>query len=312
MRAEGISVILLTKNGGDLFGEVLDALFRCDGIADAEVLVIDSGSTDATLDLVSRHPEARLYRIPPEEFGHGKTRNLGVRLARGQVLVFLVQDATPAPDFLTRLRAPLARPQVAGAYARQLPRPWSNPAERLFLGHVYPDAPGIRSLSAEAPHGIRSFFFSNVASAIRRSVWERIPFDETLIMSEDQQWAKQVVLAGHEIVYEPAAVVLHSHNYPLRDLFRRNFDSGCSLVGISHDPLTRLAAEELAYVVRGVRSLVCAGEVSWIPYFLLYEGTRALGFSLGQRSHQLPAWIRRSLSLHRYHWDRFRPATRAA
>ena len=126
----------------------------------------------------------RVERIPPAEFGHGRTRNRAARLARGRLLVFLVQDATPAgPDLLERLVAPLdGDPRVAGVFARQLARPEASPVERAFVEHTYPPQ------AAARPDAV---FFSNVCSAIRRAVWEAIPFDDEIVMSEEQKWARE-------------------------------------------------------------------------------------------------------------------------
>src|SRR3972149_6002925 len=108
MTKDRLSVIILTKNGGNLFPEVLNNLFACYGIEKAEVLVIDSGSVDRTIEYARLHPKIRLIEIPSFDFGHGKTRNLGARLATGEILLYLVQDATPAtPNFLRDLIEPL-------------------------------------------------------------------------------------------------------------------------------------------------------------------------------------------------------------
>src|SRR6266852_2537335 len=134
MKAEDLSIIILTKNGGDLFKEVLTGLFSCDGILETEILVIDSGSVDRTIEYATHHPHIRIHKIPTSEFGHGKTRNLGARMTTRPVIVYLVQDATPATrDFLMRLAKPLIEESFAGVFGRQLPRPWTNKIERIFL-----------------------------------------------------------------------------------------------------------------------------------------------------------------------------------
>jgi rhamnosyltransferase len=304
MNASDLSIVILTKDGGDLFADVLAGLFACEGIREAEILVIDSGSSDRTIEYALDQPQIRLHKIPAAEFGHGKTRNLGARMTTRPVIVYLVQDATPAtPDFLTRLAMPLSDEGFAGVYGRQLPRSWTNKLERIFLDRTYPDAREVRALAERRALGIRDIFFSNVCSAIRRDVWERIPFDESLIMSEDQFWAKQVLLAGHRLLYEPGAAVFHSHNYGLRDVFRRNFDSGVSLVGIAEDTFAAMAIYEARHLVHCVGGLLREADLLWIPYLFAYEATRATAFAVGQRAHFLPRWIRRRLSLHKYHWE---------
>ena len=144
----------------------------------------------------------------------------------------------------------------AGVFGRQLPRPWTNKIERVFLDSTYLDAREVRVCPEQRAFGIRDIFFSNVCYAIRRDVWERIPFDESLIMSEDQLWAKQVLLASHQLLCEPSAQVFHLHNYGLRDFFRRNFDSGASLVGIAQDTFANMVSYE------GRHAVWCASEVA--------------------------------------------------
>jgi rhamnosyltransferase len=216
MNARDLSIVILTKNGGELFREALAGLFACNGILDCEVLMIDSGSSDQTLDYAKHYPQIRVQSIPADEFGHGKTRNLGDRLTSRPIIIYQVQDATPAaPDFLERLAAPLVEEGFAGIFGRQLARPWTNKMERMFLGRTYPEHREVRVCPDDRKLGIKDIFFSNVCSAIRRDVWKEIPFDETIIMSEDQLWARQALLAGERILYEPNAAVLHSHNYGL-------------------------------------------------------------------------------------------------
>lgn len=305
-REPELSIILLTRDAGPLFAEVLAALFACDGIEHAEVLVIDSGSRDGTAERAAARPGVALHAIAPQEFGHGRTRNLGARLARAPVLVFLVQDAVPAGrDFLARLTAPLADPAVAAVYARQVARAEADPVERAFLETVYPEAPAVRSASPGAARlGIQDLFFSNVASAIRRAVWEAIPFDEALIMSEDQQWAKAALRAGWRIVYEPAAVVRHSHGYSLARLFQRNFDSGFSMRGVTADGTGSLLGAEARRLAAGGRALARRGERRFLPRLLLFEAVRAAGFAAGRAAPLLPRWLKRRLSLHKAYWHR--------
>jgi rhamnosyltransferase len=304
MNGNHLSIVILTKNGGALFEDVLAGLFACDGILESEVLVVDSGSTDRTLEYAMQYPHIRVHQIPAAEFGHGKTRNLGARLTTGAIIVYLVQDATPAtPEFLRRLTTPIVEQDFAGVFGRQLPRPWTNKIEGIFLEHTYPDRSEVRAYSDQRASEIKHIFFSNVCSAIRRDVWEHMPFCESLIMSEDQLWAKQVLLAGHRILYEPGATVFHSHNYGLRDIFKRNFDSGVSLVGIAQDTFVDMARYEIKYLASCVRELARKGDWWWIPYLFVYEATRATAFTAGQRAHLLPRRLRRLLSLHKHYWE---------
>ncbi|MEW6440400.1 MAG: glycosyltransferase family 2 protein [bacterium] len=299
----GVSIIILTRNAGRLFKEVLSGLFACTGIDEAEIILIDSGSQDLTLHYASQYPQIQVHQVPRGDFGHGRTRNLGARLATGDILVYLVQDATPATaDFLARLAAPLSNPRVVAAYGRQLPRASTNPIEKLFLQTTYPARPQLRDVNSSRKGTLRSIFFSNVCSAIKREIWKSVPFDEGLIMSEDQKWAKEVLQNGYAIAYEPAATVFHSHNYGLRVTFQRNFDSGYSLRGVVTDSFSEMVHYEVDHVLAGIKQLVHDGNTRWIPYFFCYEVARSMGFFWGTNSHLLPSSANYHLSLHKFYW----------
>lgn len=298
------SIIIPTKNGDKYFRSLLDSLYCQKMIGGAEIIVIDSGSTDRTLDIASQYPVA-LTRIPPEEFGHGRTRNLGARMARGEFLVYLPQDATPVgPDWLDALLRPFADPAVAGVYCRQVPRPDASAMERWFLLNTYTPQYGVRMLGKSDDITLSKCFFSTVGGAIRASLWKEHPFREDVIMSEDQAWSKDVMLAGHSIAYQPAAELIHSHQYGIADIFRRNFDSGFSIhqifsnrTGISFTQSVSRLAQEALFVLR-------SGRLPDIFRFPLYEFARHLGFWIGMRAENLPIRVRRACGNLDYFWNR--------
>ncbi len=277
------SIIIPTKNGGERYERVLKALF--DNAVDGgfEVIAIDSGSLDDTLRISHRYP-VRLYEIPPEEFGHGKVRNLGAQLSQGEFLVYLTQDAIPASrDWLrTLLNAFTLTDNVAGVYSRQLPD-GTNPMESFFLLDTYGEQHIIRSLAPDRGPtvSLREIFFSDVGSAIRRAVWEKIPYPGTIVMSEDQDWSKRVLLAGYKTVYEPAAAVYHSHNYTLRTIFKRNYVSGYSLHGIVRERLWPTISHTISYLTAEARYITKTLGWMKVPQMLFYEMGRYAGFAAG-------------------------------
>ena len=288
-----ISVVIPTRNGGAGLRDCLEAVAGQRAPDDVEVVVVDSGSTDGSAEL-ARELGARVHRIAPDEFDHGGTRNLGARLASGKTLVFLSQDAQPeGPDWLATLVAPLAAdPDVAGVYGRQLPQADANPPERFFLDFLYGPEPRMQRLSGARDVSMQTVLFSNVNAAIRRSAWEAFPFAEDLIMSEDQDWSRRVLLAGHAVAYEPRAAVRHSHPYTVRDAFRRFFDSGVSAerAYLAADrPSSRvLRAEALRYARGELAWLVRSGQARWIPYAAVYELAKLAGLALGSQHRRLP------------------------
>jgi rhamnosyltransferase len=301
-----ISVVVPIKNGGADLARCLDAIGRQSVTDEVEIVVVDSGSTDGSVEL-ARSRDARVHEIPPEEFGHGRTRNLGASLARGEVLVFTSQDAYAAGEhWLSRLVEPLEREEVAGTYGRQLPHDHATPPERYFLDFLYGPEPRVQRLEGAGEPSFEETLFSNVSSAMRRVTWEEFPFADDLIMSEDQEWSRRVLRAGYELVYVADAAVHHSHRYSVADAFRRFFDSGVSAersyaAGENGSGALRRAGVEYA---RGeLQWLWESGRRRWIPYAAVYELAKFTGMQLGRRHRRLPEGLKRRFSALPSYWD---------
>jgi rhamnosyltransferase len=224
MSSPRVSIALLTRNGGATLASLLDGIERQRVPFEFEVVAVDSGSTDGTPERLAASVD-RLERIDPAEFDHGATRNRAIALCRGELVALLVQDAVPVGEgWLGELAAPLLEDgRVAGSFARQLPRPDAGvlarrALERWIAGRDEPHASG--PMTAEEFDGLSpgarmlAATFDNVCSCVRRSVWERIPFARTPI-AEDLEWGREVLRAGHRLVYAPRAAVLHSHDRSL-------------------------------------------------------------------------------------------------
>jgi len=299
-----VSIILLTKNGEQYLRSLLESIHAQTGFDQAEVIVIDSGSTDGTLGIVADFPAVRVFEIPPKEFGHGKTRNFGARLARGEFLLYIPQDATPmSASWLERMLEPFQDLAVAGTFARQVARDEANPMERFFLSHTYHQNIEIKALNPGETVSLARCFFSTVSGAIRAAVWAKFPFREDIIMSEDQAWSRDVMRAGHLIVYQANAEVLHSHQYGVGDIFRRNFDSGFSVwqifageTGIGSGTVVRRLWEEGLYVFR-------IGKIKDRLLFIPYETARHVGFWLGMHGNLLPLKLAKAFSNLKYFWN---------
>jgi rhamnosyltransferase len=302
-----ISIVIPVKNGGSDLERCLSAIGRQQLAEQFETVIVDSGSSDGSVALARRHG-ATVREIPASEFTHGAARNLGASLARGELLVFISQDAYPVgEDWLMALTAPLhADPQVAGVYGRQLPHEDARPPERFFLDFLYGPEARTQRASGPAELTMQTTLFSNVNAALRRELWRRHPFPEDLIMSEDQDWSRRVLLEGHAILYEPAAAVRHSHNYTLLGALRRFFDSGVSaesayLAG-ERQSVQVLRAAALRYAREEVAWLWRTGQRRWLPYTALYEGVKMVGLVLGANHRRLPLALKRRLSALPAHW----------
>lgn len=234
------TLVLPVKDGAADLPAVLASLAAQQLEGGLEVVAIDSGSKDASVSLLEA-AGVRLLRIAPQAFDHGETRNLGVRESRGGIVLFLSQDACPADSgFARRLVEALeADSRLAGAFARQLPRPEADPMTRRDLQSWVASRPEPRVMFADAarmeslPPLLRYYTaaFDNVASAARRALLLAHPFAATRF-GEDVEWGARMLERGHGLAYVPEAVVVHSHARTAAGLYRRNY--------LGHRTLARL------------------------------------------------------------------------
>jgi len=257
----GVSIVIPTWNGGAEFGGVLAALGRQSCSRPVELIVIDSGSTDGTLETAARHG-ARILHVEKDAFDHGDTRNLAIHHARAPFVVVLSQDAEPAGDmWLEALIRPLVEDdRVAAVCGRILPRP---DMDLLLRRGVEGDLNFNRKrrvavlentamLEALTPYEKRLFInFHDIGSCIRKSVWTRLPFPRTPF-GEDLMWAHAVLENGFKLVFEPSAEVLHAHDYTMRAVFKRAWwDGWLNRRLLDRRPIGR-AHHVVTHAVRGI------------------------------------------------------------
>lgn len=194
-----VSIIIRTRNEERWIDKCLEAIASQDYL-NYEIIVVDNESMDATLKKAERF-SVRVLTI--SQFRPGEALNKGIRTAKGEVIVCLSAHCIPTSrEWLSRLVAPLNDLRVAGVYGRQEPLPFSDPHDKRDLLTVFGLDPKIQE---------RDPFFHNANSALRRSTWEKFPFDEDVKNLEDRVWGQSVINEGMTILYEPTASVYHWH-----------------------------------------------------------------------------------------------------
>ncbi len=303
-----ISIILPTRNNENHIDTLLTSIFNQQVEGHVEVLMLDS-SDDRTPQIALEYSEKadlRIIRVEPEDYNYGGTRNLGVSLTSGDYLVFISTDIDIRDiNWLKKLVKPLEDPRVAGVYGRQIPKEDAPPMEEFFIKHTYPNKKKIYYLGDNDK--LTDFFFSNTNSVIKRAVWETIPLPE-MLKSEDQEWAKRVLLADYKIIYEPNAFVYHSHHYSLTNVFKEYFDSGATMPYVFNDERispSSFIIRGLKYEVSQVRYFIEMKYFKHIPYSFLYDFTKFLGYFLGTKCSYMPIWMRKTLCKKSNHWDKY-------
>ncbi len=297
-----ISVIIPTHNAEQYIHDLLTSL-KGQSVT-SEIVVIDSSSSDCTIKIADSF-NVKTKIIIKRSFDHGGTRNLAVTKASGDIIVFLTQDAMPADRyFLEKLIKPLKDPDIAATYGRQIPREDAKPIEKFTRAFNYPDTPILKDRKSLSELGIKTFFFSNVCSAIRTREFEMLGgFTERVIMNEDMLFAGKLIQNGYKIAYVPDAEVIHSHNYSWLQQFRRYFDIGVFLKNNSKDlDYAKPYNVGAKFLIEGVMRLLRNRDYIWMPYVSGEAVSKYLGYKSGQHYSLIPNQMRRKLSMHSNYW----------
>lgn len=337
MSAPAASVVLPISNAGPLLEDVLAGIAAqasAEGEARVahEVVLADLGSTDGSLDRARRwaveHTAAtgvavQVLEVPREHFGHGRARNFAALHARGDVLVFLTHDATPAsPRWLHHHVRHYADPKIGLVFGPQLPRPDASPVTRaeqlgFFAGFAEGGETTVYACGVEGadmPDGVQRTgaadsdlvrFASNANTSYRRSAWEQTKFRD-VTYAEDQLMAMDLATTGWHKVYEPRAAVYHSHNFGVVETFQRYVDDWAGMErAFGHVEVRRLwhlpvkAAYQSRVYLRMLgadESLSAGRRLVWAPRVVLQGCSRQIGGYIGPRFDRLPRGLQQVLS----------------
>lgn len=296
------SVVILTKNGRKYIQNSLDAIFAQKLQHDLEVIMIDSGSRDGTLEIARRYPII-LHQIHSESFSHSTTRNFGASLASGDYVVYLSQDAVPADgSWLESLLSPMVKDPLVGAvFGRQLPAADANPVNRFRINWIYGSESSVKQKVPAKEFSRKSFNFSNVNSAIRKELLLKFPFRRDLPFCEDIYLAEQLLNAGYRIAYSSVAAVFHSHNHSIFEIFHRYFDIAIAyrMIGV-HENAKRIENEGKRYILEELKYLWKTRQSSWALYAVICDAFKYIGFKAGCLERFLPRRLTKRLSNYWY------------
>jgi glycosyltransferase involved in cell wall biosynthesis len=205
------SVIIRAFNEEKHIGRLLSGLLQ-QTVKDVEIILVDSGSTDATVAIASRYP-AKVVSIDPGDFTFGRSLNVGCAQAHGNYIVIASAHVYPVfPDWIEELLGPFSDPEIALVYGKQRGNASTKFSEHQHFSKLYPNESKQRQ---ELP------FCNNANAAIRRELWQSRPYDEELPGLEDLEWATWAVLQGYLLSYSAEAEVVHVHEEQPREVYNR-------------------------------------------------------------------------------------------
>jgi glycosyltransferase involved in cell wall biosynthesis len=285
LRGSRCSVVIRAYNEEKHIGRLLEGILA-QTVRDVEIILVDSGSTDATVSVASRYP-VRVVSIAPEEFTFGRSLNRGCAAARGEWIVVASAHVYPVyPDWLEQLLAPFEDPVVALTFGKQRGSSTTKFSEHQILAAWFPE----KSARVDRP------FCNNANAAIRRNLWSMRPYNEEIPALEDVEWATWATAQGRSVAYVAEAEVIHVHDEDRRAVYNRYRREAMALKQIrpqEHFRVSDLARLYLSNVLmdawhalqEGVL-LAKIGEIAWFRWMQFWGTYRGFAQS-GPLTRQL-------------------------
>jgi glycosyltransferase involved in cell wall biosynthesis len=205
------SIVIRAYNEEKYIGRLLEGIKR-QTVQDVDVILVDSGSTDSTVSIAESFG-ARIVHIPSAEFTFGRSLNCGIKAAKREFVVIASAHVYPVyPDWLESLLRPFQDEHVAITYGKQRGPDFATFSEQQIFHQWYPNGSNLDQVTA---------FCNNANAAIRKSLWQKNKYDETLTGLEDLAWAKWVKGQGYKIAYAAEAEIIHIHNEMPRGVYNR-------------------------------------------------------------------------------------------
>ena len=218
-KAPQVSIIIRSFNEERHLGALLESIQKQD-FQNFEMILVDSGSVDGTLDIAKKFP-IQIEHIKSEDFTFGRSLNQGIAAARGEIVVMVSAHVLPTSKaWLSHLIEAFSEPSVAISYGMQRGGLGSKFSEDQHWRHWFPNRSNFDQEQA---------FCNNANSAIRRSLWKKQAYDEQLTGLEDIAWAAWAKEEGYKIAYVAEAEVAHLHDEKPRQVINRHMREAIAL-----------------------------------------------------------------------------------
>lgn len=206
------SIVIRSYNEEKYLEQLLRALERQETKEEYEVIIVDSGSTDRTCEIAAKN-NLQIVHIAKEDFSFGYALNRGIEAARGEFILLISAHCYPTgANWIQKMSLPFSDPKVALVYGKQEGNHISKFSEKQLLKKWFPST----SFSRQ-----RNPFCNNANAAIRKSIWEEIPYNEELTGLEDIDWAQKVIDKGYYLYYNTDAQIVHVHEETFGQILNR-------------------------------------------------------------------------------------------
>lgn len=299
-----IACVIPSYNGGRDIERLLYSIKKQSTPCD--ILVVDSGSTDGTQDVIRRHTD-QIVVISPILFNHGGTRYSMVTANPDyDIYIFMTQDAYLEDDKAFKYLVDLFNDEnVGGVCGRQLPHYDASLLAQHARIYNYPPESCVKSITDADKLGLKTAFMSNSFAAYRASALKDVGgFPKHVIFAEDMYAAAKMLLNGWQIAYAGDACCRHSHNYSIKEEFSRYFDMG---VFHAREPWIReklggAGGEGIRYVISELSFLGIKNIYLW-PESLCRNFIKLFAYKLGQKEKYLPKSIKKRFGMYKRYWD---------
>lgn len=279
-----VSIIIPTYNAGEEF-EKLALMIKKQKANIKQVLIIDSSSTDETVNIAQKH-NFTVEIISKSNFGHGKTRQYALEKVTTEIVVFLTQDALLYDEFSVRnlVQSLISDEKIAAVYGRQIPYENTGILGKFARLYNYPIISQINNFDDRKAKGIKTAFFSDSFSAYKKTYVIKIGgFPIDVNFSEDTYVAGKLLKAGYKTAYCAEAKVFHSHNLSLIQEYKRYKE-----IGKFHrqekwllETFGKAEGEGLKFVINEAKYLVKNGKFYYLPVAFLHNVVKYLGYKIG-------------------------------
>ncbi len=301
-----VNVAIPVYNPDKRLKEIILRLNKQTMVPDRILLVNTGKSLDNASDY-AQFNNVEIEYIAEDEFDHGGTRDLAMRMLDGDYVIFMTQDAMPVNDkLIEKLIMPMEEnSDIAITYARQLASKKAGAIEKYTRVFNYGEEDVLTSYEDVEKLGIKTYFCSDVCAAYRKSCYEEIGgFPGRTIFNEDMIYAWKALTESYKKLYASKALVVHSHNYNAYQQFTRNFDLGVSHKQFSYifDNNLKTEDEGIKLVLNTAKHLIDTENYLLLPKLIIDSGAKYIGYRLGKMYDRLPEeWVVKC-SMNKKYW----------